>query len=221
MNWGEFRTIVRRSILKDPNATRWSNDNLRDYVWWALDTFCAHTAMATSTSYVCDGTQFVFSLPANVYESVEQAGVVFTQSGSAQAPANYLVPVYTTPGFNLQNEKGFYTWPREQLTCVVPPASGYNLHVRYFAYYNHPYADADGIEVPSWALNPISYLVAAHALSNLESEEASLSRFDTKKDSGTPEDNAMRSIQSWWLRLYETEINRHPRQNRVYAFKEK
>jgi len=221
VTWGEFRSVVRRSILKDPLETTWTNDMMRDYIGWALDTFCAHTAMATSTSFDCDGTQSVFTLPNNIYEPVDQAGVIYLQTDSAQAPATYLVPVYTTAGFNLQSENGFYCWPKNQLNCVVPPTSGYKLHIRYFAYYNHPSADSDTIDAPSWGFMPLSYMTAVHALSNLEAQEASLSRFDTKKDSGTPEDNATRSMQSWWIRLYETEINRHQRQSRVYAFKER
>jgi hypothetical protein len=214
ITWGEFRTQIRRSILRDDDTKqKWSNDLLRDCVGFALDAFCAHTAQATATSYTpADGTD-AFTLPDNVYASLEDSALVFIEGATSQP--QYLLPVFLTPGVSTKTVGGFYVWPRQALNLTQPLSNGEVLKVFYYAYYNHPVADSDLIDLPSWGYTAVAYLTASYALSNRASQEAMLSQYDTKKDSGTPDTLAVKTIQEWYLKTYETELSRHPRQQRV------
>ena len=51
MNWGEQRAQARR-LLDDTTVGkyRWNDTQLLDYVGWALNALCAHTALATASS---------------------------------------------------------------------------------------------------------------------------------------------------------------------------
>lgn len=218
LTWGVFREQVRRSILKDDDHKKWTDEQLLDFTNWALDAFCSHTAVATATSYVCDGSQSVYDLPENIYEPVDRAGSVTLEEGGA---VQYLAPVYYTIGMNIKTQQGFYTWPANVLNCVVAPDKGKTLVVRYYAYYNHPSQDSDLITIPIFAQSALAYLVGAHALSSFGTRESMMAQYRTRPEAGTPEDHSLRQMQQWYLQMYEAEITRHPRQSRVNISKER
>lgn len=218
ITWGDFRDMVRRSPLKDEGVTRWPALNLQDAVWWALDTFCAHTAVPTSVEFTGDGVTKEFTLPDNIYVSPEQAGLVTVE---ADDEVEYLLPVFHTPKLNLTTEQGFYVWNDQKLYTVVAPAEASTLKVMYYAYYNHPYTDSDQITIPTWAWGAVAFLTAAHAVSNRAMQESLIAQYRDKRDKGDPEDHSLQEIQSWWFKCYEAAIARVPKQNRTYMYQEK
>jgi len=218
LTWGDYRTQIQRSILQDESEQRWDTEMLRDYVWWALDAFCAHTAVATATSFVCVTDEKVFTLPDNVYEKIDVAGLVYTEFDGR---VEYLQPVFYTPGLNTTSESGFYTHPNGSLNTVIAPGDGYTLNVHYFAYYNHPFADNAVIDLPSWGYTPVAYLVGIHAMTSVGIKEARISQYDSKRDLGAPDDSALRSQQEWMVKMYDAELARHRRQDRSNTIRRK
>jgi hypothetical protein len=210
ITWGVLKTQIRRSLLQDPNGTKYSDDVLRDSVGWALAVLASHTAMATSTS--APATLLAYPLPDNMLETPDVAGLVTLESGS---DIRFLRPVYHAAGITMTSEKGFYCWPREQLNINVYPPDGYTMVIRYYAGYNKPSVDNDVLTIPLWAEMIVAYQTAVYALSSKSLKEANLSQFDRKPDSGTPEDNAMRQQQLFWQKMVEQELVRHPRQQRL------
>ena len=217
ITWGAFKTVVRRSILKDVNGTKWSDDNLLDYVGWALDAFCAHTAYASSTTYEGDGVTYQFTLPDNVFVPLEEAGLVYLFDPSDEHLPIYLQPVYTSFDVQPSDPYGYYTWPEGTLCTTQPVDTDITLVVRHYAKYTHPLSDSDLITVPTWAHAAIAYRMGAYALAGLEIREAKISSYDAKPDTGNPEDNATRIQAESWFKRYQDELALHPKQVRVSA----
>ncbi len=210
--WGELRTVVRRSLLDDLSGNKFSDDVLRDSVGWALDRLCQHTAAETSVSYVGNGSQTAFTLPANMYDTPDNYGLVHLESSSDLV---VLRPVYSSKSINIRTERGYYVWPRTTLNLVMAPLSDQLLVVRYYAVYNHPMQDSDVLDIPQWAEMAVAYQAAVYALSKRSYKESNISQFDRKPDSGTPEDNAIRMQQEFLQRMVDKTLNDHPKQVRL------
>jgi len=211
-----FRNSVRRSVLKDVNPTtpRWSDSEISDFIAWSLDTFAHHTAQATSVSYT-GVTGTTFTLPDNLFESLDESGQVYLKSGDT---IKYLAPVRYANDRSVFSDDGFYTFPDKTLNLVKTPVvngSTTDLIVRYFAYYNHPVQNTDTIDVPRWAVAALSYLVGAHSLAGVGMRSANISQWKEKPEAGGPEHNALRKQQEWFLEMYNLEIDRRHPQDRT------
>lgn len=225
----EFTAMLRRSILNDPVGTKWDDAAVLDYLNWSLDTLCAHTALP-STMTIADGdakdgggtwdlsTDTVFTLPSDLYEGadVSTTGRVYIVNSTR---VTYLDPVQYTPGMTLANRNGFTEWPQGTLSLGEAPGTGTTLYVNYFAYYPHPTEDTDLIAAPQWSITAISYLCGAHALAKYGMRAADIRQWIDKDDRGNPEDNPLRAQQEWFIRRYEYEISRHPKQDRSNFFR--
>lgn len=216
--WVYYRGQIRRTILRDTNPAnyRWSDEILRDCLWWALDQFASHTAQATATSFTGDGVTTQFDLPENVYDAIDESGMVYIQDGTR---IKYLDPVRNTEGLTPNSDTGFYIWPNNKINMSPAPVSGSTITIEYFASYNRPYADSDTVDIPRWAEKAVSYLVAANALVSPGLKSANIRQWGQKPDTGTPEDNSLKEFQRWLVELYYEEINRHPSQERTNAFR--
>lgn len=223
--WGELRDTIRRALLKDTvpdeetGELRWTDEELRDFCWFALDTFAVHTAVATATSFVCDGETDEFNLPENLYtgDKFETTSLVYTESGTT---ITYHDPVMYTDSMNLESGTGYRIAPGNVLRFTTAPTAADTLTVEHFAFYNHPYADSDTIDIPQWGIQAIAYLSAAHALSGDSMKSAKIRQYNQRADSGNPEDNPIKEIQSWWLEMYEREMSRYVPQDRSHFFRE-
>lgn len=208
MNWGTLKLQIRR-LLVDPAGKRWTDEQLLDFVAWSLDTLCAHTAIATATSFTCDGTTKAFPVPDNTYEKLDVAGALYLDDGCS---LTYLNPVH----FNLRetSHRGYFLLPESQINLINLPSSSDTLVVEYFAYYPHPVLDSDLILAPSWAMAALNYRVAAHAFSPLGGKSANIRQWGQKPDTGKPTDNPLQDQSSWYFSLYDQELLQYPRQER-------
>lgn len=209
LTWSAFRTQLRRSVLKDVPKSNWTDEALLDFCGWALDTVCAHTAAVTSVEYT-GTTATGYTLPENLYESVEDAGLVYLRTSSG---ARTVYPVFYHPDVK-SSDITYREWPTGTLQLSSAPGSG-TLVVDYFAYYSHPVSDSDPIGVPAWMLPALGFLIAAYALSPQATQAANIRTFNDKTDSGVPTQNALEQLQGTFLRRYEEALARRPRQNRA------
>ena len=211
-----FMGQLRSSLLRDENMdkNRWSDPELLIYVGWALDTFADHTAVASATSYT-PASDTEFTLPSNLFtgEGFDAAGMVYVEDGDS---IWYLDPIRFNPELDVIDDEGFYTYPENTLHVnhVMEPGSTSILHVRYFAFYDHPIEEEDVINIPQWGHTAFSYLVAAHALSGPSLKTANVRTWNRKEDSGMPEHNPAQKLQTWFFQLYEREMLRHKPQDR-------
>lgn len=212
MLWSEFRTALRRSVLKDESALTWSNEALLDVCKSALDVLAAHTAVATGA--VLSPASSEYTLPSNLYGSLEETGALFTVNASSQVTRWYVATYFPE---EVYGEYLFRTWG-DRLILTEAPADSDVLELRYFAYYDHPISDNSVLGIPRWSNLAFSYLMAAIALTPVSMQSSNINQWKTKTDSGQPEQNALKVAQDWMYTLYEREIARYPRQDRKTYF---
>jgi hypothetical protein len=211
MNWGTFRTQIRRSILEDATSITWPNDDLlADLCGWALDTFCAHTASPTSVTYTgVSGS--TLTLPSDVYGDFESTGYVYLRSSTT---VTLVKPARLLDAEDTENLT-FSVWGS---TLQFSESVTEDVVLRYFALYPHPSSDSDELAIPAWAYNALAHLIGALALTTKSVSSANIDRFKGPEDKGGPEDNALRAQQIHLLRVYEQELARHPRQIRENSY---
>lgn len=228
--WSDFREQVRRSVLFDEAGDTFSDAQLQDAVEWALNTFCAHTALPKTTYWSSDVVKAApdtmydmtqdraFVLPDDLFENIEQSGLVYiVRNGSAY----YLNPAPYTPGVHFFHANpAFYVWPNDTLNVVASMEASDALYLRYFAYYPTPTKDEDSILIPQWSRMAVAYLTGAYALASVSTDEAGLSRWKDRQDIGQPDVNSLRKQQDHLMKQYERELLRHPQQDRLNAFRE-
>lgn len=206
--WGDYRTQLRRSVLADVNKITWTDDALLDYCSWALDTFSAHTALATSVEYT--GVDQTVALPDNVCDSIESAGLVYlTTSGGS---ATYLPPW----DYDLDyRSTTFREWPDHSLTFSESLPATATLHVDYYAFYPRPESTSDLLLIPRWAEGALGFLIAAYAMTGVSTTSGNIRQWNGDDDSGNPEHNPLLRLQNQFFMKYESEIARRQRQDRI------
>lgn len=213
MNWGTFRTQIRRSVLEDVLETTWADDDiLADLCGWALDTFCAHTAVPTSVTYT-GLTGNSLELPADVYGDFESTGYVYFRDATSVS----LVKAARLLDFEDTDVLTYSVWGSTlQFSDGIPDDT--DVVLRYFALYPHPLADSDELVIPAWAYNAVAHLIGALALTAKGVSSAGIDRWKGQEDKGSPEDNALRAQQVHLFKVYEQELARHPRQIRENSY---
>lgn len=229
--WGDFKALIGRSRLGDTGYATYKEDQLLDCYKDASDMLCHHTAVESLATFKTgdlkpDGithydmtTDTVFALPADAFEPPDIAGLVAIHKTGQLA--RYLDPLARTPGTTPINQvdQGYWLWPENTLNLNKPAGTNSELHLHYFAYYPYPANDDAVLAIPRWAETPISYLVAAYALSTTSVESMSIDRFKNKFDSGNPEMNSPRVQQNQFLKLYELMMAKRQPQDRLNYFR--
>jgi len=207
LTWADYRTQIRRSILNDEDSNTWGDEVLLDLCGWALDAFCAHTAAASAVTF--EPAQEL-ELPENLYSDVETTGVLYYRRESS---APVVIPSARLFDFADTKEISYTIWGNT-LTLSADPPTDISLVLRYFALWDHPSADESEIPIPAWSRGAVAHLVGAYAQTSTGIQSANIDRWKDRRDSGNPEDNALRIQQQHLLKLYEAEIGRYPRQMR-------
>ena len=219
MLWSAFETAIRRSILRDEGEAIWTSDMLLDYAGWALDAFCAHTALLKTVTYTGDGETYQHALPTDMYIEPDKQGLVYRYDPSTDEDKPvHLIPAYSSHDISPYEERAFTVWPAGTLETGVPTPMDVQLVVRYYAKWPHPTGDASELTVPGWAIPILMYDVATHALTWRVLEESDVGSGRKRPDSGQPEQNSYRATQKWYIQLYERELARHPRQSRMVSY---
>jgi len=222
-----------RSILADESNANWSAEQVHDFLGWALDRFCIHTAPLKTVTVVdgslrTDATPYDFTvdtdieLPDDIFEALSVGSRVYATDTAGNL--TYYDPIKRTPGLhaNRPTEASFWVWPEETLNLNAAPGTGASVTIEYFAYYEKPAIDNDAaiIRIPRWAEKPLATLIGAMALEPTGIQSATIDRWKIDDDSGNPEQNALRAQQQFLLRHYEYEISKHPSQDRANFFRE-
>lgn len=223
ITWATLRAQTRRSVLNDAIVAgrdeKWSNTQLLDAVKWALDEFCAHTAVATATSFTMDGSDSSVSLPDNVYLSPEEAGVVLLTENDKRA---YLKPYLRVPGDVFSEDaltadtepRMFWEQPSGTLHFGFVPSSGSTIEIQYFAYYNHPINDESEIAIPRWAEYPVALLIGCSAITEASAQTSNIRQYGVRPDTGNPEHNPLHRHAEFLMQTYERLVGRVTPQRR-------
>lgn len=225
VTWGDLRNQIRRSILNDVLLSNWTDDQVHDYIGWALDRFAEHTALVKQVVY--DDTSYdmstatSFVVPDDIIDDVETTTMV--EAIPEFDDSYFLDPADYTQGVSpyVQSTPIYWELPTGTLNISEPVGENGQLVLNYFAYYDTPlYGDDDFvISIPRWARKPVATLVGAIALENYAVQSATIDRWKDSSDSGNPEHNSLRAQQKFMLQQYEYDIARHPLQNRTNFFR--
>lgn len=215
LTWGTLKGQLRRLLKdEDPARFRWNEYQLLDFVSWALDALCSHTAVASATGFDLSTESSPFTLPDNVYESIVRSGAVYTDSG--------IVKTYINPiRFNRQAgiPKGYLLTENDsKLTLKNITNTTDLLVVQYFAYYPHPSQESDLILAPSWATAALNYRMAAYAYSPFAGRRANIGQWDQKPDTGRKVDNPLQDQTMSYLEMWDQELSLYPPQQRENYF---
>lgn len=222
ISWAAYRAQIRRSFLDDVSEVKFTDAQLLDAVGFALEEFAAHTAVASASSFTMNGTDTTITMPDNVYSSLEDTGlVILTQDDQRQN----LEPIVRRPGdvltgtaWDSDDPKRYWERPRGVINFTFVPDNNATVEVYYFAAYNHPVADDDTIDVPSWALQPLACLTAAAVFGSKGALAADIGQWDQRRDSGNPEHNPLHRHIEHLRWLYDQLIARVPVQQRDHLY---
>ena len=103
----------------------------------------------------------------------------------------------------------FLEFPEGKITFSKAPSTD-GIKLYYAAVWNKPADDTDVIDVPDVYLTAVSLYAAAYSLLNKATSAAQIRQYNTKTDSGTPEQNPSQRQADYLLKWFETEMNRHP-----------
>ena len=232
LTWGTFRGYLRSAILNDspvdPAKRRWSDSQLLIYLGWAQNTLCAHTAYPKAVTQAAAVGQSHWPVPADIYQqplNLESYGLVSLVPTGGGAEKFYNPRGKTKGAGPGSTGNFFYVTPDGNLNFASALSQAGVLHVRYFAYYplpagaNEEALAASPIYLPTWAEDPVAYLVAAHALASFSMDAASIKMWAEAPEKGSPESNPFRAHQKWFLDVYERAIARVPIQSRVNYYR--
>lgn len=204
--WGAYKNKILRSVLGDKSLTKatWNDDMLLDALEVALLTFAMHTAKEAMTVYNVTGD--VLLIPSDVVGKLED-GSLFEFTSSATSTPAYLKPYHMATGASIT----YRTWGDQ---IVLPEGSIGSLTLYYYAYWPLPTGDDSEVELPAWAYAPLSYLIGSVALTPIGLQSSNIRQWEEAK----PEQNALRVQQKHLLDIYDREITRFPKQDRLNGF---
>jgi hypothetical protein len=222
ITFSNMEAIIRRTVLKDSNVSRWTKAQLLDAVGWALDIFAIHTAIPSSITWTVDSTQpTTYTMPGNIfsdpmttallrYKLVSEdryemlPGIRYTVGTSWLG----IVPDETTV------PRGWWVWPDTTLNLRFKPERNSELTMLYFAKYTRPVDDNSVMEIPSWAEGPVAILAGSFCVTAESTATSYLRQFGTKPDTGTPEQNPLQRQATYLYDLYLRIVQQYPAQER-------
>lgn len=216
VKWGTLRNYILSGILKDADGTTYLPENLKIYARWACVELALHTAQATSKEWNCDGKTSQFPLPADMVDSVEKSGLVYLLDG---ATVKYIDAVHLQAGTSWPvasptTVQGYWEWPTGVLTLGFIPKSGQKIGIQYFKIWDAPESDNDELAFPQYCEHPFAFFVAAYAMDAESTQSSSIRQWNTKSDSGSPEDNPLQRQSEYFMKQAHRLLSKIPSQDR-------
>jgi hypothetical protein len=84
------------------------------------------------------------------------------------------------------------------------------VRIFYSTYWTVPSDDDDDLETPNFCDNALVYYAASHCALSKASQSASIRQFNTKVDSGTPEQNPLEQMSIQFIKRFEREMSIMP-----------
>lgn len=120
----------------------------------------------------------------------------------------YLEESILTPGVPVASESGnmWIEYPEGHIAFLAEVTDGGTLY--YAAYWTAPELDADIMEAPAVSLPGVAFYAASYCLLPRAVSGARIGQYDTRVDSGTPEDNPMMTMANHYMKRFELEMSR-------------
>jgi hypothetical protein len=203
--WAVFKARLARN-LSDNNRDKptWADDELLDYLNYALVTVAEHTAETKVWSYTLLAASKTVTLPTDVIK----LGPVYLNDG-------LLRPQRGLPGQIFPGATGdYYDWPLlKVLNFKETLPIGAVVKVAYWGYWTPMTMDGTDLPIPRWMEEALDWLCRAHALAKPGVQAARIRPYNTKQDSGSPEDNPALEMARYCRREYERIMANHEAQD--------
>lgn len=203
MNWAEINTEIDYFSGDDGSVSYAAPKRIS--AWnTACDYFAqTHTARLKSLPITTLGAGDVIPLPADF----------LILAGIHDLATNSFLPK------NIIQDGGDYFstgYIETSSGIMIVSALPKNAVLWYYAPYEMVVDDNSEITTPRFAKYALQMLTMALLINPQMLSEASLSRFDSTRDKGTPIDNSMRAQAAWYLQQYENSLKGIPAQQRSF-----
>lgn len=190
-------------VIPDPS--------ILDAIQAALVAILPWAPKTASTTLVSGGSTVEFDLPDDLYE-IE---VVVDSSTGEIYPKAELIPGNTI-GESISANNNWIPFPSGKLTFSKAPGNDITLY--YLAVYTKPPTTEDDdlvLEPPDFAMTGLGLYAAAMIMLTGAVSITEIRQFNTKVDSGNPEHNPMKDAANYLIKLFNSEMNRHPKHQRA------
>jgi len=200
-------------MLGDPEGSGYDDELILDAVRVAHEAIMPWTPKLATAELTGDGSATIFVLPTDLY-SVDSVCVRTTGEIISQA---VLSPGKTWGEYS-SGTNNWLEYPSGSLTFAKELSSGEIYDLFYLAYWNVPQTSTDNtfiLEPPAYAHYGISLYASAYCLVPQAANAAEMRQWLTRIDSGSPEHNPMMKAANWLLSLFQSEMSRHPKYQKV------
>ncbi len=187
-----------------------SDPAILDAVLAAHDAILPWFPNKSTGSLTADGAILVFDLPTDFYE---MEAVVDSQTGEIYPRVSFTAGNFIGEGSTGNND--WLLFPSGSVTFSKAPQ--YDITLFYLASWaklDEP-GDDDELEPPDFAMNGLALYGAAMVMLSGAVAITEIKQFATKVDSGHPEHNPMMRAVDYLLKLFASEMSRHPKHMRA------
>lgn len=213
--WGQYKAEIRLTMLRDEDASEYSDEMLDVALRFAQNDLCPHTSLAKTVVFDSPDydmeTETVFPVPDDAYYLVLENGLLYFTMSNGQKKV--LRPL----SMNIETDRaaqGFYQFPDSEIT-LTSPTGGAALTMHYYAYFPMPVDDNDTLSIPRWSHAAIGYLINHYVLVQKATAEVNIAQYKADPDKGNPENAAMRRQMEWLRCQFELQLKQHRPQERM------
>jgi hypothetical protein len=183
-----------------------SDGAMQNAVYSALDAILPWAPKTAVDTLTADSSTTVFDLPSDFYE--EEA---FADSSSGEVYPQVQLTPGSFVGTNAAENNSWTLFPDKQVTFSKAPSD--NITLYYLATWEKPSdpTDVTALEPPDFVMTGLALYAAAMIVLTGAVSITQIRQFNTRADSGNPEHNPMQEATNYLLRLFNAEMNRHPR----------
>jgi len=215
IKWGALKSYILSALLKDPQSVTFTPDMMFIFARWGCVEISQHTAEAATKLWAGDGVTTQFPLPDDMIERIDKAGLVWYKDSSEidyldsvrrrsdmewPIMQNMNIPQDTTSTRNAMEWRGFWEWPSNTLTLGFTPGLSTTVGLEYFRSWAAPQTDDDVLRFPHYLEQPFAYFVAAYATDALGFQSSDIRQWNTKRDSGEPEQNPLHRQSEFYIK---------------------
>ena len=214
--WGDFKAGLI-DALDDTNRDQptWSDAMLLRYMNYALLSISEHTAQTKEWTYTPTAPVRTIDLPDDVmelgpiYVVYNVLKVLLTPRRRQPGESWYTIHATILP-------QEFYEWPEnKRINLFTDLRTNQQLVFNYWANSWGPLEkDADVLGVFPWMEKALEWNVLAQAMAKPGLQLAQLRSYNTKRDSGSPEDNPYIVQAEYYRKQYERVLANHEQQDR-------
>ena len=197
---GQFRDYLER-FLEDSQIT--TIERVIDATNSALNALVAYEPKMASVQFVGDGSTASFPLPDDYYWYQG----LFNGDGNRinilwPSNTDYLMPV----GENIA-----LITPSGNITFIPSLQTGEMITLYYYARWARVTSETDTIEPPYHWLAALTYYASAELIISDALTAAGVRQYNTRIDSGNPEQNPVQRQVESFRKMFREEVNRHAR----------